>query len=143
MMSIPSEVIEISSDDSLASSPLVIKKDPSPVIRRGKQGHAKHVPLAAPPAGTPGKLQLGQAVKEKQHHQDLVGARGRKTGIESMPSWVHFSIRLRWCTFDEFGGDEWHKPERDYSLTDRLELVSDRLAPRDYAYSQHPLPPRI
>src|SRR2546423_7197298 len=99
MMSIPSEVIEISSDVSIAFSPPVIKKDPSPVIRRGKQGHAEHVPSAAPL----GKLQLGQAMKEKQHHQDLV-SRGRKTGIESMPSWVHFSIGFRWCIFDEFGG---------------------------------------
>jgi hypothetical protein len=125
MMSIPSEVIEISSEDSLASSPPAIKKDPSPVIRRGKQAYAQHIPSAAPSAAAaaatraapPGKLQLGQAVKEKQHHQDLVAARGKKTGIESTPSWVHFSIGLRWCIFDEFGGDEWHKPERDHSLT--------------------------
>jgi hypothetical protein len=133
MMSIPSEVIEISSEDSLASSPPAIKKDPSPVIRRGKQAYAQHIPSAAPSAAAaaatraapPGKLQLGQAVKEKQHHQDLVAARGKKTGIESTPSWVHFSIGLRWCIFDEFGGDEWHKPERDHSLTiDNTDLTT-------------------
>src|SRR5437763_4363905 len=98
MMSIQQEVIELSSDDSLASSPPRIKKDPSPAPRRGKQGQGQHISSTKP-----GKLQLGQAAQEKQHHQDLIAARGRKTGIDTIPSYLHFSISITCCIYDEFG----------------------------------------
>jgi hypothetical protein len=77
IISTPFKVINISDNDSLASSPRPIKKDSSPFIRRSKQGPKQQISLAAPFA----KLQLGYAVKEKQHYQNLVTARGKKTGI--------------------------------------------------------------
>ena len=118
MMSIPSEVIEISSDVSIAFSPPVIKKDPSPVIRRGKQGHAQHVPSAAPP----GKLQLGQAVKEKQHHQDLVAARspGRRRRLQGLHSKIRHLVAVEYRT---------RALGREFSYTEVAES-SARQAPR-------------
>jgi hypothetical protein len=120
------EVIDISSDDSLASLSTLLKRDPSPANRRDKQGQGQYIPSTA--STKPGKLQLGHAAKEKQAHQDLVAARGKKTGVESTTSWIHFSIGLRWCIYDEFGGDEWYKPERDHSVSiENVDLTTDDL----------------
>jgi hypothetical protein len=68
------------------------------------------------PLVPPRKPQLGGAAKEKQHHLDIVAARGKSTGIESTPSYAYFIIGFRWCIFDEFGSQEWRK-ERDHSVT--------------------------
>ena len=98
-MSVHSEIINISSDDSLASLPAK-KKELSPVVRRGKRGQGTSLQVST---GPPPKLQLGGAAKEKQYHLDIVAARGKSTGIESTPSYTYFIIGFRWCMFDEFG----------------------------------------